>query len=58
MILDMQARLQISNGSNSAIWRTPYSEKRPAGTVRAAAWQTDVIQSWMRNRDVIEFLGL
>ena len=54
----LQARLQISNGSNSAIWRTPYSEKRPAGTVRAAAWQTDVIQNWMRNRDVIEFLGL
>ena len=54
----LQARLQISNGSNSAIWRTPYSEKRPAGTVLAAAWQTAVIQSWMRNRDVIEFLGL
>ena len=24
-----QARLQISNGSNSAIWRTPYSERTP-----------------------------
>ena len=53
-----QARLQVIASGNSAIWRTPYSEKRPAGTVRAAAWQTDVIQNWMRNRDVIEFLGL
>ena len=48
-----QARLQVIASSNSAIWRTPYSEKRPAGTVRAAAWQTDVIQNWMRNRDGI-----
>ena len=38
MILDMQACLQISNGSNSDIWRMPYSEKRPAGAVRTAAW--------------------
>ena len=51
-----QARLQVIASGNSAIWRTPYSEKRPAGTVRAAAWQTDVIQNWMRNRDVIELM--
>ena len=33
-----QARLQVIASGNSAIWRTPYSEKRPAGTVRTAAW--------------------
>ena len=92
----MQACLQIAIDDNSVIWRTPYSEKRPAGAVRTAARQTDgwktqcggidiaiytqdfenefisltdiaryksddptaVIQNWMRNRDVIEFLGL
>ena len=53
-----QVYLRVTSNDKTSIWRTPYSENTPAGWIRAAAWQTDVIQNWMRNRDVIEFLGL
>lgn len=33
-----QVYLQVTSNINPSIWRTPYSEKRPTGTVRTAAW--------------------
>lgn len=33
-----QVYLQLTSNDKTSIWRTPYSEKRPAGTVRTAAW--------------------
>ena len=42
IVIDVtQACLQIALDDNSVIWRTPYSENRPAGWIRATAWQTD-----------------
>lgn len=33
-----QVYLQLTSNDKTSIWRTPYSEKRPAGTVLTAAW--------------------